>query len=163
MTFGMVGYTGERCWSRDVWHFLVNEGVYDVLSHDLAMKMVEAAAAKAAALGVRGSVAVVDGGGTLKAFCRMDGSLLGSVDGAIRKAHTSAASGMSTATWFDLYTGNPSFGAIVAHGTGGMLFLPGGEPIPGPAGPLGGIGFSGGMPDQDVAVVAAAMTLVPAG
>lgn len=134
-----------------------------VLSQKLAMKMVEAALAKAGELGVRGSVAIVDAGGGLKAFARMDGSVLGSVDGAMRKAHTSVASGMSTAAWFDVYTGNPTFGAIVAHGTQGMLFLPGGEPIPGPAGPLGGIGFSGGMPDQDVAVIAAAMALVNSG
>lgn len=128
-----------------------------MLTLETSMKMLDAAINKAKELGVLGAVAVVDSGGNLKAFCRMDGSLLGTVDGAMRKAHTAAVSGMSTATWFDVYTGNQSFGAIVAHGTDGMLFLPGGEPIPATTGPVGGVGFSGGMPDQDVAIVAAAV------
>lgn len=128
-----------------------------MINQTSAMRMIQAAIGKAAELGVRGSVAVVDEGGHLKALIRMDGSLLGSVDGATRKAYTAAASGMSTSAWFELYTSNQSFGSIVAHGTSGMMFLPGGEPIMGPAGPVGGIGFSGGAPDQDVAIVAVAL------
>lgn len=131
-----------------------------MLTREMASKMVESAVAKATSLGVRGSVAVVDGGGTLKAFARMDGSVLGSVDGAMRKAQTSVASGMSTAAWFDLYANNQMFGSIIAHGTERMLFLPGGEPIAGAGAPAGAIGFSGGTPDQDVAVVTAALASV---
>ncbi len=134
-----------------------------MINQTSAIKMLQAAIAKAAELGVRGSVTVVDEGGHLQAFVRMDGSLLGSVDGATRKAYTAAASGMSTSAWFELYTSNQSFGSIVAHGTSGMMFLPGGEPIMGPAGPVGGVGFSGGTPDQDVAVVAAALAAVAGG
>lgn len=130
-----------------------------MLDHAFANKMIQAATAKATDLGVRGSVAVMDGSGQLKAFSRMDGSLTGTIDAAMRKAYTAAVSGMSTAAWFGLYTNNQAFGSIVAHGTSGMLFLPGGEPLMGSSAPLGGIGFSGGSPDQDVEVVRAALAV----
>lgn len=128
-----------------------------MLSSAHANRMVEAALEKAEQSGVAGSVAVVDAGGNLKAFARMDGSVLGSVDGARRKAHTSVTSGMSTAQWFEIVTSDAGFGAIVGHGTDGTLFLPGGEPIMGPDGIEGAIGFSGGQPDQDAEIVGAAV------
>lgn len=133
-----------------------------MLTSDTANQLVDAAVAKAEALGVPGSVAVVDAGGHLKAFVRMDGSVLGSADGARRKAHTAVTSGMSTAQWFEIVNANAAFGAIVGHGTEGTLFLPGGEPIVGADGIEGAIGFSGGQPDQDAEVVAAALTAVAA-
>ena len=50
--------------------------------------MVGAAEAKADALGVPVNIAILDGGGHLKAFSRMDGAVLGSIDVASRKATT---------------------------------------------------------------------------
>lgn len=128
-----------------------------MLTSESANRMVEAAVSKAAELGVAGTVAVVDGGGNLKAFARMDGAVLGSADGAKRKAFTAVSSGMSTGQWFEIFTGDPTFGAILGHGVPGALYLPGGEPITGEAGIEGAIGFSGGQPDQDVQVVQAAL------
>jgi len=128
------------------------------LTNDTTTKMLHAAVSAASSLGVNGSIAIVDSGGNLKGFLRMDDALLGSLAGAIRKAKTSAMSGMSTAAWFETYTENATFGQIVAHGSDEMLFLPGGEPLwDSENRPLGGIGFSGGMPDQDVEVVKAAI------
>jgi uncharacterized protein GlcG (DUF336 family) len=128
-----------------------------MLSTKDAVAMVERALAKAEEIGVSGSVAVLDAGGNLLAFARMDGAVLGSAEGAQRKAYTSVTSGMSTSQWFEIVTGDAGFGAIVGHGTEGTLFLPGGEPIVGDAGIEGAVGFSGGQPEQDVAVVAAAV------
>ena len=133
-----------------------------MLTMENARQMVDAAIGKAEEIGVAGSVAVVDGGGNLKAFARMDGSVLGSADGAKRKAHTAVTSGMSTGQWFQIVTGDAGFGAIVGHGTEGTLFLPGGEPITGPDGVEGAIGFSGGQPDQDAEVVGAALAVTAA-
>ena len=121
-----------------------------------AKRMVDAAISKAEELGVAGSVAVVDAGGHLKAFVRMDGSVLGSADGAKRKAHTAVTSGMSTSQMFQIVTGDAAFGAILGHGTEGTLFLPGGEPIAGADGIVGAVAFSGGQPDQDAEIVNAA-------
>jgi len=44
------------------------------VSYELAQKMVEAAVAKATELGVSENVAILDDGGNLKAFGRMDGA-----------------------------------------------------------------------------------------
>jgi uncharacterized protein GlcG (DUF336 family) len=43
------------------------------ISYDLAQKMVDAAVAKAREIGVSENVAILDDGGNLKAFIRMDG------------------------------------------------------------------------------------------
>ena len=44
------------------------------ISYELAQKMVDAAVAKARELGVSENVAILDDGGNLKAFGRMDGA-----------------------------------------------------------------------------------------
>src|SRR5262245_65953347 len=62
-----------------------------------ARAAVEAAGAKAGELGVAMDIAVVDAGANLKAFVRMDGAWLGSIDIAQRKART--------ARFFDMNTG----------------------------------------------------------
>lgn len=131
------------------------------LTHDVTTKIINAAIKAADEIGVQGSIAIIDAGGNLKGFMRMDEALLGSLEAATRKAKTSVMSGMSTAAWFETYSDNATFGQIVAHGSNDMLFLPGGEPILDSNNrPLGGIGFSGGMPDQDVKVVQAALSAV---
>jgi uncharacterized protein GlcG (DUF336 family) len=53
-----------------------------------AAKMVEAAVAKAKSLGVPQIVAILDDSGLLKAFCRMDGAPLISIEVAQNKAYT---------------------------------------------------------------------------
>jgi uncharacterized protein GlcG (DUF336 family) len=58
-----------------------------------------AAAAEANAIGVPMNVAIMDAGANLKAFLRMDGALLGSLDIALRKARTAALFGMNRKPW----------------------------------------------------------------
>jgi uncharacterized protein GlcG (DUF336 family) len=130
------------------------------LTDDVSTRMLGAAIEAANKIGVQGSIAVVDEGGNLVGFLRMDGALLGSVEGAIRKAKTSVMSGMSTASWFETYSANTTFGQIVALGSSDMLFLPGGEPVRDSNDHLvGAVGFSGGTPDQDLSVVQAALAI----
>ena len=62
-----------------------------------AQAALSAAVEKAEVLDSRMDVAVVDAGGNLKAFARMDGAWLGSIDIAIKKART--------ARFFDMNTG----------------------------------------------------------
>ena len=50
------------------------------ISHETAHKMVAAAVAKATELGIPQVVAVLDESGLLKAFCRMDGAALVSIE-----------------------------------------------------------------------------------
>jgi uncharacterized protein GlcG (DUF336 family) len=61
-----------------------------------AKRMVNAAEVEALSQGQPMNIAVVDSGGNLIAFARMDGAWLGSVDIAIKKAWTSRAFDIET-------------------------------------------------------------------
>ena len=56
------------------------------LTSSQASAVIAAAEAKASSIGISVIVAVVDAGVHLKAFTRMDGAVLGSIDIAIKKA-----------------------------------------------------------------------------
>jgi heme-degrading protein len=58
------------------------------ISSELAQKMVAAAVAKARELGVSENVAILDDGGNLKAFSRMDGASVPTIEIAQKKAYT---------------------------------------------------------------------------
>src|SRR5690242_6459264 len=62
-----------------------------VLTLDGALRVIEAARAKATAINVPMVIVVVDDSGLLKAFVRMDGVGVGSIDLASGKAFTAAA------------------------------------------------------------------------
>jgi uncharacterized protein GlcG (DUF336 family) len=77
------------------------------VSYELARKMVDAAVAKARELGVSENVAIIDDGGNLKAFGRMDGAPILSNEIAQNKAYT-ALFGVSTQDFFNFIQGDPS-------------------------------------------------------
>src|ERR1700730_6625671 len=112
------------------------------ISSELAQKMVDAAVAKARELGVSENVAILDDGGNLKAFSRMDGASIPTIEIAQKKAYT-ALFGVSTQDFFDFTKGDPSLLA-------GILTLArvatwgGGFPIKVNGEVVGGIGLSGG-------------------
>lgn len=116
-----------------------------------------AAARKAAeAIGVPMNVAVMDDGVNLKAFARMDGALLGSIDIAMGKAKTSALFGLNTETIGEFSrAGGTSPG--LENTNGGLVVFAGGIPLRGPDGRvIGAIGVSGGAVAQDYEVALAA-------
>lgn len=114
------------------------------------------AAAEARAIGVPMNVAVLDGGANLKAFLRMDGALLGSIDVALRKAKTAVLFGMnSEAVGEFCRPGGPSPGLDTTNG--GLVVFAGGIPLrDGEGRVIGAVGVSGGMVDQDFEVAEAA-------
>jgi uncharacterized protein GlcG (DUF336 family) len=118
--------------------------------------VVAAAAAEARAIGVPMNVAVLDAGANLKAFLRMDGALLGSVDIAVRKARTSALFGMNTEAIGEFCKpGGTSPGLEATNG--GLVVFAGGIPLRAADGTLiGAVGVSGGSVDQDFQVATAA-------
>ena len=77
------------------------------ISSELAQKMVAAAVAKARDLGVCENVTILDDGGNLKAFSRMDGAPILCIEMAQNKAYT-ALFGVSTQEFFDFIQGDPS-------------------------------------------------------
>lgn len=122
------------------------------LSLDQAQAVLVAAIKKAQELKIAQDIAVVDAGGNLKAFARMDGAWLGSIDIAIKKART--------ARYFDMPTGDigklsqpgePLY--MIEVSNGGLITFPGGVPIKSAAGEiLGAIGSSGSTVENDHAV-----------
>src|SRR5205814_4914296 len=110
---------------------------------------------KADELKVKMNIAVVDAGGNLKGFSRMDGAWLGSIDIAIKKA--------KTARYFDMPTGEigklsqpgkPLYMIDVSNQ--GLISFPGGVPIRASEDTIiGAIGVSGSTVENDDAVAQA--------
>jgi uncharacterized protein GlcG (DUF336 family) len=84
---------------------------------ELAKAMIEAAERKAAEMGHPFVIAVVDESGVLKAFSRMDGAPLLSVQVAQDKAYTAVGFGMATDAWHDFVKDDPPLAMGSAAGT----------------------------------------------
>ncbi len=112
------------------------------ISSELAQKMVDAAVAKAREIGVTENVAILDDGGNLKAFSRMDGAPILSIEMALIQGDPS------------LLAGIPTLARVAAWG-GGFPIKVNGEIV-------GAIGLSGAPTVQnDVDCAKAALALVP--
>jgi len=130
------------------------------ISSELAQKMVDAAVAKAKAIGVSENVAILDDGGNLKAFGRMDGAPILCIEIAQNKAYT-ALFGVSTHDLFkliqadpSLLAGMPTLARVAAWG--------GGFPIKVDGEIVGAIGLSGAPTVQnDIDCAQAALVLLP--
>jgi uncharacterized protein GlcG (DUF336 family) len=129
------------------------------ISSELAQKMANAVFAKARELGVVENVAILDEGGNLKAFSRMDGAPILCIEIAQNKAYT-ALFGFPTDDLFNLIKADPSLLA-------GMPTLPrmaawgGGFPIKVDGEIVGAIGVSGAPTTQnDMDCARAALALV---
>lgn len=119
--------------------------------------MIAAGAARAHDLGIAANIAVLDAAAHLKAFARMDGAVLGSIDVSIGKARTSALFQISSeAVWDYCKPGAPAHNLEASNG--GLMPFPGGLPVIGPDGSvIGAVGVSGGTPAQDLEIAEAAV------
>jgi uncharacterized protein GlcG (DUF336 family) len=120
---------------------------------EVAEEVVEAAKRRAEKIGVPMNIAVIDAGGNLKAFVRMDGAWLGSIDIAIKKARTARLFDMETGDIGKLSKpGGPLY--MIELSNNGLISFPGGIPIFNEDDEvIGAIGVSGGSvkEDRDVA------------
>jgi len=125
------------------------------LSDECARNVVMTAIEKAVEIGCKMDIAVVDAGANLKAFFRMEGAWLGSIDIAIKKA--------KTARYFDMPTGEigklsqpggPLYN--IEHSNEGLISFPGGVPLKDKDGTIAGaIGVSGSSVEDDHTVAMA--------
>ncbi len=126
------------------------------LTHEGAIKALQAGIAKATDMGQPQCISIVDAGGHLLAFVRMDGAFHMSLETALRKARTAACYGQPTG---GLEAG---IDMKLAVGTDGQrINLPGGLPIVVDGHCIGGVGVGSGTGEQDRQVAAAAIAAIP--
>lgn len=125
------------------------------LTYEGARKILEAGLAKARDMGVPQCISVVDAGGHLLAFARMDGAFAMSFETSLVKAKTAASYGEPTgniAAGIDLKL------AIATRGE--RVNLPGGLPIIVGGALVGAIGVGSGTGEQDRQVAGAALKVI---
>jgi uncharacterized protein GlcG (DUF336 family) len=127
-----------------------------MMTSDQARKIIAAGEARAAEIGVPVNIAVLDAGTHLKAFGRMDGAVLGSIDVAMGKARTAALfQTTSEAVWDYCKPGAPAPGLQLSNG--GLMTFAGGIPLTDADGTMiGAVGVSGGAVSQDREIAEAA-------
>lgn len=127
------------------------------LTHAGALVALAAAVRKAQEMGVPQNISIVDEGGNLLAFVRMDGAKLLSRETSLSKA-ISAASHRQPTSRLD-----PALELKLAIAAGGRLTnLEGGLPIIIDGVCVGGIGVGSGKGSEDVAVAEAALAALGA-
>ncbi|MEO0830327.1 MAG: heme-binding protein [Pseudomonadota bacterium] len=125
------------------------------LTHAAALKMLEAAVAKAEAMGQPQCIVIVDASGETLAQLRMTGAKYLSLKSARTKARTAASIGAPTRDIPE------AVGLAIAAATDGAVTrLPGGLPIRVDGQLVGGIGIGSGSGEQDIEVAEAALAVL---
>jgi uncharacterized protein GlcG (DUF336 family) len=119
--------------------------------------LMKAAKAAARERGVAISVAVVDQGGQLVAFERMDGADLVTVSLSQDKAWTALVNRMPTRDLAPLVQPGAEFYGYESIGRGRTIVFAGGMPVEMGGVLVGGVGVSGGSVEQDQEIVDAAL------
>ena len=122
-----------------------------------ARRLITGAEKRAKRIGVPMCIAVADESGNLIAFERMDGAKVLSVTLAADKALTAAVSRRGTHEYNEAsHPGNLTFGIYTSLG-GRFCIVGGGRPVLVSDTVVGGIGISGGAPEQDMDVAQAGL------
>lgn len=117
---------------------------------EAAQRAVTAGVQLAGSLNIRVSLAVVDAGGVLKAFARMDGAEIAGEALAVDKAYTAVAHRTATAELAPLAEPGGELFGLHAAGRGRYVLFGGGLPVVLDGVVVGGLGVSGGSAEQDV-------------
>ena len=127
------------------------------ITTEAARQAIVAAEAKASEIDTPMVIAVVDDGGVLKAFSRMDGAALLSVQIAQDKAYTAVGFSMPTHGWYDFIKDDPPLAGGAPSGIDRLVIFGGGYPIQVDGRIVGAIGVSGGHYSQDQQVAEAGL------
>lgn len=121
-----------------------------------AQAMIAAGMARAREIGVSMAIVVVDESDILKAFVRMDGNSLASIELVMEKAYTAAAFRAPTHVLAERNAADPVRLASLLKAPR-VSFLGGGYPIMSSGAVVGAIAAGGGSPQQDMEVAEAAL------
>jgi uncharacterized protein GlcG (DUF336 family) len=122
-----------------------------------AHRMIAAAHAEADSRSLLVSAAVVDAGGHLIAFGRMDGAEIAGPVLAVDKAYTAVANRIATSELATLAAPGGELFGLHANGGGRFVIFGGGVPIAVEGVIVGGIGVSGASAAEDEACALAAL------
>ena len=128
----------------------------------LGQRMAEAARRSASTAGALVSVAIVDAGGHLLAFERMDGAEIAGPVLARDKAFTAVAHRVATHDLTDLVQPGAELAGLNSADCGRYIAFGGGLPLWDADRVVGGVGVSGGTCDQDIAAATAALDVFSA-
>ena len=119
------------------------------ITYNEAAKALDNSIEKAKSLHIPVSLAVVDTGGHLMAFARLD-SVYGVIDFAVKKAKTAVMFGVDSDTMGTIVSGAGVHGYGMLNSNEGLLTIAGGVVIKNQEGKIiGAIASSGGSPEQD--------------
>ncbi len=125
----------------------------------LAARMTLAAIDSAEGIGALVSAAVVDAGGHLVHFQRMDRAEIAGPTLAVDKAFTAVAHRIETAELGPLTAPGAPLWGLQANGGGRYVVFAGGLPCWYDGVVVGGVGVSGGTPEEDAACARAALSV----
>jgi len=124
-----------------------------VITLAMARKMRDAAIKYAKEIGKLCSIAIVDDDGRLIALYRMDHAPIATADIAWSKAWTAAAFKLPSSEIYKFGNASmPGFGFNTANWNDRLTAIAGGLPIKDGDKVVGGIGVSGGTPEEDVII-----------
>lgn len=132
------------------------------VTSETALKVIDAAVAKATEMGHPFVITVVDESGVVKASLRMDGAALICVQIAQDKAYTAAGFGIPTDGWFDFIKGDEPLRLGAPTGIDRLVVFGGGYPITVDEAVIGAVGVSGGHYTQDMEVAQAGLAAIAA-
>jgi uncharacterized protein GlcG (DUF336 family) len=134
-----------------------------IVDLETATRIVAAAHAEAARRSILVSAAVVDSGGHLVAFGRMDGAEIAGPVLAVDKAYTAVANRIATSELADLASPGGELFGLHANGGGRFVIFGGGVPIVVDGAIVGGVGVSGASAADDEACALAGIAVVEDG
>lgn len=125
------------------------------ITYNEATKALNASIEKAKALNIPVSIAVVDAGGHLLAFARLD-SVFGVIEFAVKKARTAVMFGVDSDIMGTIVSGADIQGYGMLNSNDGLLTIAGGVVLKDKNGNIiGAIASSGGSPEQDKEIAGA--------
>ncbi|MCM1427501.1 MAG: heme-binding protein [Eubacterium sp.] len=140
---------------------LVGEAIVkEVMSLNLAVKLIEAVEKKAEEMDMRVVIAVSDAAGRPVAVHCMDNAYHGSFDVAVNKTYTATAFQMSTKRLSELCQPGQELYGLQFSNDGKVMILGGGEPLMVGNTMIGALGVSGGTAAQDTELAAYGKTIL---
>jgi uncharacterized protein GlcG (DUF336 family) len=126
------------------------------------MVALQAGIQKAKELDQRSSLSIVDVGGHLVAFARVEDAAFGTIEIANNKAYTAAALRKSSDTWMSLSQPGQELYGIERSCARPFVVFGGGLPVTVNGNVVGGVGVSGGPEEADVAIADAMVAVLQA-